>query len=190
MLGLALLLVTLVPVLSPTARTQSVAVAAHDLAAGSAVVAGDVRMIEVAADLVPDGAHPDAQELLGRRPRAPIASGQPLTDVLLEPAGRDSRPADTVLVALPVEPAIRARLGPGVQVDLVLGLPEDESVNSVSVRATVIGLEEGSDPDGTSGSLSWQASSGPQALIALPLSRWTLFARATREGWVMCAVVG
>lgn len=63
----------------PPPPATAVAVASHDLRAGTVLRAADVRVVEWASHLVPDGASPPDQ-LTGQTVAAPMRAGEPLTD--------------------------------------------------------------------------------------------------------------
>jgi pilus assembly protein CpaB len=67
----------------PAPRTESVLVAAKDLAGGTRLVADDVRMKDVAPASVPEGAVRMRAFAAGRTLDAPVRKGEVLTDVRL-----------------------------------------------------------------------------------------------------------
>lgn len=109
-------------VLAPTAAAGvPVLTAAHDLAAGTALTAGDLDVVDVPAGLVPTGAVATPTDAVGRVLAAPLRRGEPLTDVRL--AGADLLSAhDRTLVAVPVriaDAASAALVTAGDRVDLL-----------------------------------------------------------------------
>lgn len=84
--------------------------ASRDLAAGTALVAADLRSTLVPRGLAPAGAVVVATQAVGRVLAAPLRRGEPLTDVRL--AGADLLgTAPTELVAVPVRIADAASAG-------------------------------------------------------------------------------
>jgi Flp pilus assembly protein CpaB len=73
-------LTTLAP---PPPRTVEVLVAAHDLAGGGQLGAGDVRLAAFLPPTVPSGALRRTGAAVGRVLAAPLRAGQPLTDLAL-----------------------------------------------------------------------------------------------------------
>jgi Flp pilus assembly protein CpaB len=78
----------------------SVLSAGRDLAAGTSLAPGDVRVVRLPAELAPAGALTAATEVVGRVLAAPLRRGEPLTDVRL--AGADLLARRAGLVAVPV----------------------------------------------------------------------------------------
>jgi Flp pilus assembly protein CpaB len=81
-----------------------VLVARHDLAAGTALVADDVRRAELPRGLAPAGALTTSAAAIGHVLAAPVRAGEPLTDVRL--AGAALLPSGAAgVVAVPVRVA-------------------------------------------------------------------------------------
>jgi Flp pilus assembly protein CpaB len=98
-----------------------VLVADHDLAAGTALVAGDVRTAQVPRELAPAGAVAAAADVVGRVLAAPMRAGEPLTDVRLAGAALLS-PGSSGVVAVPVriaDAASAALVTAGDRVDVL-----------------------------------------------------------------------
>lgn len=67
----------------PHGDRVEVVVAAHDLSPGHALTADDVRLQDLPADLVPDGARADSADVVGATLAGPSRRGEVLTDVRL-----------------------------------------------------------------------------------------------------------
>ncbi|MGI8769252.1 MAG: Flp pilus assembly protein CpaB [Propionibacteriaceae bacterium] len=121
--------------------TVAVLVAAHDLAPGVALRAGDLRTARLPRSLVPDGALRVGERTSGRQLAAPARRGQPLTDVtLMGPALlRASSAGD--LVAAPVrvaDPGTLDLVRPGDRVDVLAVRTDDIDTGSTVPPATVV----------------------------------------------------
>lgn len=103
--------------------TTAVLVAAHDLAPGVAMRAGDVRVVRLPAADVPAGALRPGARTLGQRLSAPARRGEPLTDVrLMGPALIRASGFGPDVVATPVriaDPGVLALLRAGDRVDVL-----------------------------------------------------------------------
>jgi Flp pilus assembly protein CpaB len=97
-------------------------VAAHDLAAGTALVATDVRLLAVPSEFVPAGAVRRPAAVLGRVVAGPVRRGEPLTDArVLGPGLADGlRVGESVAVPVRLADAQAAGLArAGDRVDLL-----------------------------------------------------------------------
>lgn len=100
----------------------AVVTAAADLGAGTVLGAGDLVVVQVPADLLPDGAL-GANDARGRALATPVRRGEVVTDARLVGAGLlAGQPAGTVAVPVrPSDPAVAALLRPGDRVRVVAG---------------------------------------------------------------------
>lgn len=134
---------TALPSLTPTpAPATTVLAAAHDLAAGTALTAADVSSVALPTGSVPDGALPDAEQVVGRLLAGAVRRGEPLTDVrlvgpaLLASLGAAASGGD--LVAVPVrlaDPASAALLRPGDRVDVLAAATSPDAPPTAAVVA-------------------------------------------------------
>lgn len=108
--------------------TRSVWVVAHDLAGGSPLRVGDVRVERLPLRLVPRGALLARERVVGRFVAAPMRAGEPVTDVRLLGPSLLSALHQPGLVAVPIRladgPAAAALTRAGDLVD-VLGTATD-----------------------------------------------------------------
>ena len=108
------------------AGTVKVVVAQRAIAPGDALTVADLELRTIMADALPDGAHLDASELVGRAAQTQIAHGKPVLESMLAPRG-----SPTGLQAL-VPPGMRAltievnefssvggMVTPGARVDII-----------------------------------------------------------------------
>ena len=104
---------------APPPATQSVWVAAHDLAGGAVVRPEDLRAAAYRPGSAPAGAISAPGIVLGRPVAHPMRSGEPWTD--LSVTGSRQRAAYAGMRALPVrlDPDVAALLRPGDRIDLV-----------------------------------------------------------------------
>jgi pilus assembly protein CpaB len=100
--------------------TVPVVVAAGELPGGARLTTDDVRLVDLPADLVPDGAVGNIEVAVGRRLAGPMRNREPLTDVRLVGPGLFAGWGDE-LVAAPVriaDPGVVALVRPGDRIDL------------------------------------------------------------------------
>ncbi|MGH3344734.1 MAG: Flp pilus assembly protein CpaB [Carbonactinosporaceae bacterium] len=121
-------------------RPDRVAVfaAARDLPGGSTLSEADLRVVELPAEVVPDGAIPPGARVAGQMLAGPARRGEPLTDVRLVGPGL-LRGFDEDLVAAPVrvaDPGTARLVEPGDVVDVVAA-PTDMDADLAGSRARV-----------------------------------------------------
>jgi len=145
--GVAGLVVTLAA-LRPGAGGERVAIAVHDLEAGTALADRDVRFERVSAPDEVTGAYVTARELAGLRGRVltvPVFAGEPVLEAHVRTrAATDGRRAMTI----PVDRAraVNGKLAPGDRVDVVVA--GDDEVAIVVAGAEVLDVD-GDDAFGT-----------------------------------------
>jgi Flp pilus assembly protein CpaB len=145
--GVAGLVVTLA-VLRPGAGGAPVAIAVHDLDAGSVVSERDVRFERISASERVAGPYVSARELAalhGRVLTTPVFADEPLLEAHLRTrAATDGRRA----MSIPVERAraVNGKLAPGDRVDVVVA--GDDEVTIVVADAEVLDVD-GDDAFGT-----------------------------------------
>jgi len=134
--------------------TVAVTVAARDLGAGSVLAPGDVTLVRVPPDSVPDGR---VRDPVGRTLAGAVRRGTPVTDTALVGAALVTAHPGTV--ALPVrlpDSAMVALLHVGDRVDLVAADPQGGPASTVSQRALVLAVPPptaGAAADGLPGRL-------------------------------------
>ena len=120
---------------APPAPRTLVLTAAHDLAAGVVVGAGDLRRVAYDPDSVPSGTFPSASEVVGRTTTGPMRAGEPLTDARL--VGAALLVHYPGLVAVPVrigDPGAVRLLNVGDRVDLLAADPRGDRAADVVGR--------------------------------------------------------
>jgi Flp pilus assembly protein CpaB len=120
--------------------TTPVVVAAADLATGTALAAGDLRVVQLPADTAPDGRAEDPTPLIGRRLAGAVRAGEPLTDVRLVGPGLTSGLPDGQ-VAAPVrlaDLAVTALVRAGDTVDVLATAPDAPTAEVVAAGALVL----------------------------------------------------
>jgi Flp pilus assembly protein CpaB len=173
---------TLVP--HPPAGVR-VVTAGHDLAAGAALAARDLRVVELPTQVVPDGVAGRIADVVGRVLAAPLRSGETITDVRL--AGAELLPVGVAgLVAVPVrvaDAASAALVTAGDHVDVLAagttpGAPPTAVVVAVDTEVLAVPSAVG---DEGAGALLVVAASPPVAArlaAAAVSSRLSLTLRA------------
>jgi len=149
----AALLVLLAAVLAmrppPQARgepTVPMLVAARDLAPGSALRAGDVRIVRAPESLRPPSALTSPDQAAGRVLAGAASRGEPVTRARL--VGRENSlltTGDPATVAVPVrlaDPEVAALLTPGTRVDVVTVSPDSAEGVLLAADATVVTVRE------------------------------------------------
>lgn len=118
-LGVGIAVYQLTP---PSAAMVPVAVAARDLAGGTALSPGDLRSARIPADAVPQRAESDPSRLTGQRLAGPLRSGEVLTDAAVLGPGllTGTGPGTAAVPVRMADPASLQLLSPGQLVDLVL----------------------------------------------------------------------
>lgn len=144
-----------VSILSPTPPpTTAVAVASHDLDAGTVISAADVRVVRLTVDLVPAGAS-QADQLMGETVAAPMREGEPLTDRRIVGPAMVAGYAEG-LVAAPVrisDSDVVALLRVGDRIDLYASAADSgDTAQRVVDQAPVVTLPS-LDEDGRDGAL-------------------------------------
>ncbi len=139
------------------AGTVKLVIAQRSIAPGEALTLADLELRTIVADALPDGAHLDASELLGRTVQAQVAKGKPVLESMLAPQG-----SPTGLQAL-VPPGMRAMtievnefssvggmVTPGAHVDIISTMQNPRHSESMSrtiaqnVLVKAVGKETGS----------------------------------------------
>ena len=146
-------------------ETVRVALAARDLAPGTRLVAGDLRLIDLPAEAVPASAAPSVSALVGKVLADGVRAREPLTDLRL--AGRGA-PSDLEpgQVAAPVrlaDPGLAPLVHTGMTVD-VLAAPDSPTgpADSSTAPARVVAraarvltvASATTTPDATGGTLA------------------------------------
>ncbi len=144
-----------VQILAPSPPpSTAVAVASHDLEAGTRIGAGDVRVVQLTSDLVPAGAF-RADQLVGATVAAPMRAGEPLTDRRIVGAAMVAGYAEG-LVAAPVrihDSEVVALLRVGDRIDLYAAAADNgDAARRVVDEAPVVTLPPIGD-DGREGAL-------------------------------------
>lgn len=187
MLTLLLLLAVaalVLPAFAPaSSHTVPVVTAARDLPAGHVLGPGDLEVADVAAELAPDAALAEPASAQGRRLTTAVPAGAAVAASSLRDADDPGTPAGLDVIAVPVDTSLVPYLTAGSRVR-VLASTADPGVTR-SLSATVVedaeaegSIAPGGDPGGTT-----------TALLAVEPADSAEVAQATREGWVVVAVV-
>lgn len=177
---------------APSASVAVVA-AAHDLAGGTRLRAADLRVVQLAPDVVPTGVLTIERTAVGRVLAAPVRSGEPLTDLRLVGAALVRGSAGDV-VAAPVRfadaQAVRL-LGAGDVIDVVAASTLDPSgtgpvtARVVARRAHVLAVPASSDQAGLGA-----GTDGALVVLALDRDTTTRVAAAAASGRLSFTLLG
>lgn len=150
---LALALATRPPPRAAGEPTAPLLVAARDLAPGSSLRPGDLRVVHAPESLRPASALTAAHQATGRVLAGATSRGEPVTRTRL--VGQENNrltTGDASTVAVPVrlaDPEVAVLLTPGARVDVVTVSPDNATTGVVlATDATVVTVRETSDrPD-------------------------------------------
>lgn len=122
----------------PPAPTVPVVVTARDVAAGTALTATDLTLLEVPPEAAPDAAITRPSDVVDRVTAVDLPAGLPLAGSLLTDTAL-AGPAGTVVVAVRLDdPAVSRLLEPGLHLDLVAARLEGGPGETVARRALVL----------------------------------------------------
>ncbi len=137
--------------------------ASHDLAAGSVVQPGDLTTAAFAVGTAP---HRPATDPVGRVLAAPVASGEPVTDVRLVGAGLAAAHPD--LTVMPVrlpDAAVVELLRPGDRIDLTAADPGSGGSTPLAYDVLVLAVPHPAEATGPGGD-----AAPPGRLVVLGIS--------------------
>lgn len=125
----------------PPPVTATVLVAVRDLPAGRVLERGDLTTARMPPDAVP---HRVAEDPLGRRLAAPVAAGEPVTDVRLVGAALGTaQPPGTVAVPVRLSDAGQvALLSPGDRISLLSTDTQVRATRMLAREATVLAVPD------------------------------------------------
>lgn len=163
---------------------RPVLAATHDVAAGSALRAADVRVERRPADQVPRSAPRAVPAVLGRVLSAPLGEGEVVsTSRLVGPDLLRGRPGGEVLAPVRLADAeVATLLAPGTRVDVLVSADKGQRAQTVARAATVLA---GPRPDAEGGGLlPGSTDQGPGGLVLLAVSSDTAarLAQAAAQG--------
>ncbi|MDQ4491163.1 RcpC/CpaB family pilus assembly protein [Sinomonas sp. ASV486] len=123
----------------PSAALVPVAVAARDLAGGTTVSSGDLRIARLPAEAVPQRAEAEVSKIVGQRLAGPLRSGEVLTDAAVVGPGllAGTGPGTSAVPVRMADPASLQLLSPGQLVDLVLSAETGSAANTASASTTL-----------------------------------------------------
>ena len=118
-------------------------VAAHALAAGTALTSTDVRLVRWPVDVVPDGTLTDPASAVDASTAVPLAAGTPVLPGLLVDDGVRGPPGTVVATVRFADPAVARLLTPGMRVDVLAATAEGGPGGVVATRALVLPVAHG-----------------------------------------------
>lgn len=148
---------------APPPPRVEVPVAAHDLAAGSVLASGDLTTAAFAEGTAP---RPLTEDPVGRVLAAPVAAGEPVTDVRLVGAGLAAAHPD--LTVMPVrlpDAGVVELLRPGDRIDLTAADPGSGGATALASDVLVLAVPAADGPDAGGGS-----ESPPGRLVVLGIT--------------------
>jgi pilus assembly protein CpaB len=128
------------PVADAGTPTAPVVVAAADLATGTTLISGDLRVSLLPRDTAPGGRAEDPTELVGRRLAAPVRAGEPVTDVRLVGPGLTSGlpPGQVAAPVRLADLAVTALVRTGDHVDVLATAPDATTAEVVAAHVLVL----------------------------------------------------
>lgn len=167
----AAVLVTIAELRSPGPATTPILVAAHDIAAGTALTDDDLALVNLPVGTVPDGSATSTDGFLGAITAIAIPAGLSLVPDLLAP---ELSTPPTGAVVVPVrfaDDALTTLLIPGMRLDVVATELGSEP-RRVATAALVLAPATASDAQGGHGLLSTGAdATGSPVLLAVDPSQ-------------------
>jgi Flp pilus assembly protein CpaB len=122
--------------------TEPMLVAAHDLAPGTTLAPGDVRLVDVPGSLRPAAALRSSDEVSGRVLAGAATTGEPITRVrLVGPENTRLATGNPDAVAVPIrlaDPAVAELLNTGTRVDVIAADPQGALLASDATVVTVL----------------------------------------------------
>lgn len=115
---------TLLALRAPAEPSAPAVLATRDLRPGQVLLATDLATAAVPTRLIPAGSLTDPEPVIGRRVASPIAAGEQLLDMRLEPPAGASPQVAPVILPLPVDGLGSVPVRAGDRVD-VLGVPHE-----------------------------------------------------------------
>jgi len=170
---------------APAPTTPAVMVA-RDLPAGTVLESDDVRVSDVPADLLPDGAVPPDAVPVGRSVAAPLRTGEVLTDLsVVAPTGLQAHPSGTVLATVRVtDPAATDTVDVGDRVSVIgADLRSTGGAQVVARAVLVVALPGGADP-------AAGLSEGAPVVLAVDEATALALAEATVDSALSLVVTG
>lgn len=175
------------------APTDAVVIAAADLPAGTVLAADDVKLGELPAGAVPDGAAENPSLLVGQRLATALRAGAPVMDTaIVGPGLLAGAPQGTVAVPVrPADPSTVQLVSPGQLVDIVLSSGngfEEPAESTVLARAVPVLWKA----DDGAASPALLGSPEPEGLVvvAAPPADATALAGASSRGNIFLVLVG
>lgn len=153
-IALAVALVVAAPLVgrldTAEAHTTPIVAVTGDLPSGHALDVGDLEILGIPADLAPDGAVAEPDQVIGARLTAAVRRGELLTDAGVDgPPGEPGAHADLRVVPVPLaDPAVADLLAPGDLVDLV---GPGDPASPIGPEPVVRGARVTGAPDGRGG---------------------------------------
>ncbi|MBB3050452.1 Flp pilus assembly protein CpaB [Prauserella isguenensis] len=145
--------------------TRPTLVFARDLALGSTLRPGDVRVADVPARLLPSGALRKPDEIAGQHLVGVAREGEPVTDARL--LDRAPTPAGTVTVPVRLDdPDVAPLLRSGSRVDIVAAGPDTAGKPAKRVLASEVPVLSVLAPDTAGGAVPSSSEEGPLLLVA------------------------
>ncbi|UZN04238.1 SAF domain-containing protein [Cellulomonas sp. S1-8] len=173
----------------PPAASVPVVVLARDVAAGSALVAADLEVVDVPPGVAPAGALPRTGDAAGRVTAVDLPARLPLTPALLADSTLTGPPGTVVVAVRLDDAAVADLLEPGLHLDLVAARLEGGPGETVARRALV--RPAPADTSTTAGLLSGGAAAddGPPVLVAVTPAEAVRIAEASVSSRLVAVVV-
>lgn len=168
--------------------TVTVVTASRSLPVGQVLGAEDLTASSQARELVPADAFTDVSEAVGQRTWLPVAAGAALTPAQLEGPPQEGALAGKDRLLVGADSQLVSRLSPGDRITLVISSTDPSG--TASIPAVVAQIPEAAEGSALTGSVVAGGQDQRPILVAVAPSETSDIAYATREGWVVIAMVG
>ncbi|KQT02612.1 flagellar biosynthesis protein FlgA [Cellulomonas sp. Leaf395] len=169
--------------------TTPVVVAAHALAAGTALTSTDVELVRWPVAVVPDGAVTDPDAVIDASTAVPLAAGTPVLPGLLADDDVRGPPGTVVATVRFADPAVAGLLSPGMRVDVLAATPEGGPGGMVATRALVLPVARRTAPTQSALSLGGSGDDSVPVLLAVSPDEAPALAGAAASALLSAVVV-
>lgn len=169
--------------------TAPVVVAAHAVAAGTALTSTDLRLVRMPVAVVPEGAATDPGDVVDASTAVPLTAGTPVLPGLLADDDVLGPPGTVVATVRFADPAVAGLLSPGMRVDVLSATPEGGPGGVVATRALVLPAVRRADSADGALSLAGSGDDSVPVLLAVAPHEAAALAGAAASALLSAVVV-